>query len=79
MEIGWLISISYYWRIKLGKEASILVFKIGCWQLVPAVGIRTGKSRRQKSHGSKKLQQLSKQDREFLCFQFETIFQKSKL
>jgi hypothetical protein len=48
------ITISYYWRVELDKEASLLAFKIGCRRLVPAVGNRNGKSRSQKNHGSKK-------------------------
>jgi hypothetical protein len=72
------ITISYYWRVELDKEASLLAFKIGCRRLVPAVGNRNGKSRSQKNHGSKNAT-IIKRRQEFLYSQLEAFFRKSKL
>jgi hypothetical protein len=71
------ITISYYWRVELDKEASLLAFKIGCRRLVPAVGNRNGKSKSQKNHGSKNAT-IIKRRQEFFTLNLRN-FQKSKL
>jgi hypothetical protein len=53
------ITISYYWRVELDKEASLLAFKIGC--------------RSQKNHGSKNAT-IIKRRQEFLYSQLEAFF-----
>jgi hypothetical protein len=67
------ITISYYWRVELDKEASHLAFKIGCRRLVPAVGYGKGKSESQKNHGSKNAT-IIKRRQEFLYSQLEAFF-----